>query len=140
MTTKYICWELTRILCCKLRCFVPPSGIEYSRLISLAPITMSLSKSHERCGKSDWRRLTMSLAYSSSPPIGAKMIPTMKKIGKTVLGVRMGLCRLFSRWSAGRRCYWSRRSQATYCHAFSRCCRKAVSVERQGFCQALDKP
>jgi len=47
---------------------------------------------------------TVALAQSSSPPIGAKMMPTAKKSGKTVLGVRIG------------------------CHAFSRCCRKAVSV------------
>ena len=35
------------------------------------------------------------------------MMPTMKKRGKTVLGVRMGLCRLFSKWSAAKICRWS---------------------------------
>ena len=35
--------------------------------------------------------LTCELAYSSRPPIGANMIPTMKKRGRTVLGVRIGL-------------------------------------------------
>ncbi len=39
------------------------------------------------------------------PPIGAKMIPMMKRVGRTVLGVRIG------------------------CHALRRCCLKAVSVE-----------
>ena len=47
---------------------------------------------------------TFELAYSSSPPIGAKMTPTPNRSGRTVLGVRMG------------------------CHAFRRCWRKAVSV------------
>ena len=40
------------------------------------------------------------------PPMGAKSIPRMKKVGRTVLGVRMG------------------------CHAFKRCCLKAVSKSR----------
>lgn len=35
--------------------------------------------------------LTLALAHSSKPPIGAKMIPIAKRIGRTVLGVRMGL-------------------------------------------------
>lgn len=39
-------------------------------------------------------RLTMALDQSSSPPIGAKMMPTAKKSGRTVLGVRMGLKRV----------------------------------------------
>ena len=33
----------------------------------------------------------MALDQSNSPPIGEKMMPTMKKRGRTVLGVRMGL-------------------------------------------------
>jgi len=47
---------------------------------------------------------TLELAYSSSPPIGAKMTPTPNRSGRTVLGVRMG------------------------CQAFRRCWRKAVSI------------
>ena len=39
------------------------------------------------------------------PPMGAKRMPMMKKVGRTVLGVRMG------------------------CQAFKRCCLKAVSRE-----------
>ena len=35
--------------------------------------------------------LTRELAYSSSPPMGANMTPTMKKRGRTVFGVKMGL-------------------------------------------------
>jgi hypothetical protein len=34
---------------------------------------------------------TRELAYSSRPPIGAKMTPTRKNRGRTVLGVKMGL-------------------------------------------------
>jgi hypothetical protein len=47
---------------------------------------------------------TCELAHSNSPPSGAKMTPTAKNSGRTVLGVRMG------------------------CQAFRRCCRKAVSM------------
>lgn len=47
---------------------------------------------------------TVELAHSRRPPMGAKMTPTAKNSGRTVLGVRMG------------------------CHAFSRCCRNALSV------------
>jgi len=35
--------------------------------------------------------LTSALAYSRAPPMGPNMIPTAKKRGRTVLGVRMGL-------------------------------------------------
>ena len=35
--------------------------------------------------------LTLALAHSSRPPMGAKMIPMAKSIGRTVLGVRIGL-------------------------------------------------
>ena len=47
---------------------------------------------------------TVELAHSRTPPMGAKMTPTAKNSGSTVLGVKMG------------------------CHAFSRCCLKALSV------------
>lgn len=47
---------------------------------------------------------TDALAHSSRPPMGAKMMPTAKNMGKTVLGVRIG------------------------CHAFNRCCLNAVSA------------
>lgn len=35
--------------------------------------------------------LTTALAYSNPPPIGANIIPIMKKSGRTVFGVRIGL-------------------------------------------------
>lgn len=38
-------------------------------------------------------QLTWALAYKSNPPIGAKMMPTIKNKGRTVLGVSMGLYR-----------------------------------------------
>jgi hypothetical protein len=38
-------------------------------------------------------------------PMGAKMMPMMRSVGRTVFGVRIG------------------------CHAFSRCCLKAVSMQ-----------
>lgn len=47
---------------------------------------------------------TVELAHSRTPPMGAKMMPTAKKSGRTVLGVRMG------------------------CQAFNRCWRKALSM------------
>lgn len=62
---------------------------------------------------------TVVLAHNNSPPIGANIMPTAKKIGRTVLGVRIGLrfvsikTVLVDDW--------------THCHAFRRCCRKAVS-------------
>ena len=52
---------------------------------------------------------TFALAYIKAPPIGANMMPTAKKRGKTVLGVRIG------------------------CHAFNRCCRNAVSVPHRQY-------
>lgn len=55
--------------------------------------------------------------------MGANMTPTMKKSGSTVLGVRMGLLRMVS----CRGC-WLSEVLHTYCHAFNRCCLKAVSV------------
>ncbi|RUP43261.1 hypothetical protein BC936DRAFT_137421 [Jimgerdemannia flammicorona] len=51
------------------------------------------------------KKLTILLAYSSRPPMGAKISPTMKKVGSTVLGVKMG------------------------CHAGNRCCLNGVSAD-----------
>lgn len=34
---------------------------------------------------------TCELAYINNPPIGANMMPIMKKSGRTVLGVKIGL-------------------------------------------------
>ena len=48
-------------------------------------------------------RRTKLLPHTSRPPIGANMMPVMNSVGRTVLGVSMG------------------------CHAFRRCCLKAVS-------------
>ena len=70
------------------------------------------------------RSLTWALAYNRSPPIGANMIPTTKKRGKTVLGVRIGL-RQSVLAGVVRKRYLALRT--TYCQAFNRCCRKAVS-------------
>jgi hypothetical protein len=50
--------------------------------------------------------LTLFEPQMRRPPIGAKMMATMKSVGRTVFGVRIG------------------------CHALSRCCLKAVSVVR----------
>ena len=62
---------------------------------------------------------TCELAHSNNPPTGAKTIPMIKKRGRTVFGVRMGLGSLASGVSLIR---------VHYCHAFKRCCLKAVSV------------
>ena len=35
--------------------------------------------------------LTIALAHSSNPPMGANIMPTTKKSGSTVFGVRIGL-------------------------------------------------
>jgi hypothetical protein len=48
-------------------------------------------------------RHTKLLPHTSKPPMGANMMPVMKSVGRTVLGVSIG------------------------CHAFRRCCLKAVS-------------
>ena len=69
-------------------------------------------------------RHTCELAYSNSPPMGANIIPMAKNRGSTVLGVRIGLV-LVSILSA------RPPSQTTHCHAFSRCCLKAVSMMEQ---------
>jgi len=70
------------------------------------------------------RQRTVELAHNSNPPMGANMMPTAKKMGRTVFGVRMGLRRVnFEPRRA--------RLRATYCHAFNLCCRKAVSGRGQ---------
>jgi hypothetical protein len=51
------------------------------------------------------------------------MMPTMKKSGRTVLGVKIGLSPRGQCWSSV-----SMRALHTYCHALSRCWRNAVSV------------
>ncbi len=51
------------------------------------------------------------------------MMPMAKKMGRTVFGVRMGLVDISTEHD---HCIWTR----TDCHAFSLCCRKAVSIER----------
>lgn len=48
--------------------------------------------------------ITCDEPHIKSPPIGANRRPIMKRVGRTVLGVRIG------------------------CHAFRRCCLNAVSV------------
>jgi len=50
------------------------------------------------------------------PPMGAKMMPMMKRVGKTVLGVRIG------------------------CHALRRCCLKAVSATAATTVQQPHRP
>jgi hypothetical protein len=65
---------------------------------------------------------TLALAHNSRPPMGANMIPMAKKMGRTVLGVRIGLAGV----SAG--ISWIGLWR-TDCHAFNLCCRKAVSAQ-----------
>ena len=76
---------------------------------------------------------TIELAHNSNPPMGANKMPTVKKSGSTVFGVRIGLDstqdsrQLPLLRPPGRYrkvAYWR---TTTYCHAFSRCCRNAVS-------------
>lgn len=67
-------------------------------------VVKSLVASRVQCWYSIDISWTCELAHSSRPPSGAKMTPTAKNSGSTVLGVRMG------------------------CQAFKRCCRKAVSM------------
>lgn len=67
---------------------------------------------------------TIALAHNSSPPIGAKIMPMAKKIGITVFGVRIGLATISDRGEM------VGASIRTYCHAFNRCCLKAVSVQQ----------
>ena len=70
---------------------------------------------------------TCALAHSSRPPIGANIMPTAKKRGRTVLGVRIGLTPSAPTSSL------PALSDAiqTYCQAFNLCCRKAVSTSSQ---------
>jgi hypothetical protein len=49
---------------------------------------------------------TLLFPQMSRAPIGANKIPMMKRVGRTVFGVRIG------------------------CHAFRRCCLKAVSADQ----------
>ena len=52
------------------------------------------------------------------------MMPMAKKMGRTVFGVRMGLLQISDEQD-----YLGRSSDGgTDCHAFSLCCRKAVSA------------
>lgn len=60
-------------------------------------------------------RHTKLLPHTSRPPIGANMTPMMKSVGRTVFGVSIG------------------------CHAFRRCCLKAVSRRRNCCGQRLGK-
>ncbi len=61
--------------------------------------------------------------------MGAKMIPMTKKRGSTVLGVRIGLENRRSAIGSGLFHAFKIRELVivTHCHAFNRCCRKAVS-------------
>ena len=52
-------------------------------------------------------KLTWLEPHINNPPMGAKTSPTMKRVGRTVLGVRIG------------------------CQALSRCCLNAVSGKFQ---------
>lgn len=55
--------------------------------------------------------------------MGAKMMPIAKKMGRTVLGVKIGLSRSERLRKAG----FGRRG--AHCHAFNRCWRNAVSAQ-----------
>lgn len=65
--------------------------------------------------------LTLALAHSNRPPMGAKMMPIAKRIGRTVLGVRMGLRLDVSRDGSVLYYCMVRRRGNTHCHAFKRC-------------------
>lgn len=67
--------------------------------------------------------------------MGAKMIPMVKKRGRTVLGVRIGL----GSSAIIATCLSSRICQKTYCHAFKRCWRNAVSVEMSASAQSSSR-
>lgn len=56
--------------------------------------------------------------------MGANMMPTRKKSGRTVFGVKMGLSRRSQCCCPSTESLWLH----TYCHAFNRCCRNAVSA------------
>jgi len=59
-------------------------------------------------------------------------MPTMKNRGRTVFGVRMGLYNAEEISGCAPAQYHRVLSGAAYCHAFNRCCRKAVSIFRKG--------
>ena len=68
-------------------------------------------------------RLTCELAYSKRPPIGANIIPTMKKRGRTVLGVRIGLRIIVQLIDVhvSSDLEPPKGLRNTHCHAFKRC-------------------
>ena len=67
-------------------------------------VNQRLDRRSEEVGIAGNKAQTWLFPQMSRAPIGAKMIPMMKSVGRTVLGVRIG------------------------CHAFRRCCLKAVSA------------
>lgn len=69
-----------------------------------------------------WSGSTSELAHINRPPIGAKMIPMIKKKGNTLLGVKIGLHK------SQRTSLLTVLSWMTYCQAFRRCWRNAVSA------------
>ena len=119
---------------CILRCVVLCLGIGGAELVAIVRdvdqvegregirrgdgITVCVLKRHFRDLRTDQRLdrrsgkvgimgdegRTLLFPQMSRAPIGAKAMPMMKRVGRTVLGVRMG------------------------CHAFRRCCLKAVSA------------
>jgi len=58
--------------------------------------------------------------------MGANITPMAKKMGRTVFGVRIGL----SRKAISKRIHPAE-VLYTYCHAFKRCCRNAVSMMKR---------
>ena len=56
------------------------------------------------------------------------MMPTKKKRGSTLLGVNIGLMAPLLAAKGALRGTWCGGFSGTYCQAFNRCCRKAVSV------------
>lgn len=59
--------------------------------------------------------------------MGANMIPTAKKSGSTVLGVRIGLVQCMSAYGI----HDAPEGTPTHCHAFNRCCLNAESVHHR---------
>lgn len=78
-------------------------------------------------GRIEKQKRTRELAQMRTPPMGANITPTMKKRGRTLLGVRIGLRR------SARRSRGSTDTLQTHCHAFSRCWRNAVSGRSQSW-------
>jgi hypothetical protein len=70
-------------------------------------------------GKAKKRGHTKELAQRRTPPMGANMTPTIKKRGRTLLGVKIGLEKLAQRKD--------RYIIQSHCHAFNLCWRNAVS-------------